>query len=57
MYIVHLFKGTSLTVESFNEKLDRPWSRFIQKDLNSKDDINIVLTPIVNKLAINVFVR
>lgn len=57
MYFLNLFKGTSLTVESFNEKLDKPWSRLIQKDLNSQDPLSHVLSPILNRLAINIFVR
>lgn len=50
-------KGTTLTVESLNEKLDRPWARFIQKDLNSQDPVEQVISPLLNRLAINVFVK
>ena len=56
-YRILLFQGTSLTVEDFNNNLEKPWARFIQKNLNSEAEWEEVITPVLNRLALNLFVR
>jgi hypothetical protein len=46
-----------LTADDFNAKLDKPWDRFLQKDLKTQESLFEVLSPVLNKLALNVLVR